>query len=344
MIEKVELLKLKLENYKLIERQKKKGEIVLKGYPFWLTIDPSNICNLKCPFCPTGQRRGTRKPRLLKFEEFKKIIDILGKYLIHIDLCNWGEPLMNNEIYDMILYAKKFFIDIKLDTNVTLIDEDKAIKLVNSGIDKVILSIDGASKETYPVYRVGGDFKKVIKNVKILVEAKKQLKKDKPFLEWQFLVFKHNEDEIEKAKKLAFVLGVDMISFGTPYCQDIDWVSTKKEFSGKYYEIDNKEVKFKKTNNLCNWLWDAITINSDTSISPCCSVEDSKDDFFLKFPESNFLEKVWNSEKYIEARKHILKENRNVIKNSSNVCLRCDHIGLSNHMDVEFLVKRIENV
>jgi len=341
---KSELLNKRIENYYLVEKEKKERRVELHGYPYWLTIDPTNFCNLRCLFCPTGQRRMSRPQCKMTFEQFKIIIDKLGMYLIHIDLCNWGEPFLNEEIFDMVLYAKRFLIHIKIDTNFTIFDEEKAEKLLNSGLDKIILSIDGASRETYPVYRVGGDFDKVIKNIKILVKKREEMKKNKPFIEWQFLVFRHNEHEIEKARKLAEELGVDTIGFTAPYVRRLNWLSTLEPFRSKHYEIKDGRIEFKKNKReiICNWLWDGITINSDTSISPCCSVEDAKDDFFSKFPENESIFSIWNSKKYIEARKHVLEERDILHPDSKNICLRCDHIGWSNHMDVGFLVEKMK--
>ena len=96
----------KVDNFIHIEKQKSNCDEYVLGYPYWLTIDPTNFCTLKCPFCPTGQGRNSRTRAMLSLDNFKKIIDELGPYLIHIDFCNWGEPLLNKQIYDNILRAK----------------------------------------------------------------------------------------------------------------------------------------------------------------------------------------------------------------------------------------------
>ncbi|MFC2061733.1 radical SAM/SPASM domain-containing protein [Elusimicrobiota bacterium] len=337
------IIRKKIDNYYLIERQKKNRDIILDGFPYWLTMDPTNFCNLKCPLCPTGQERNCRPKKKLDEEAFKNIIDILGPYLIHMDFCNWGEPLLNEKIYDMVKYAKKYNIHIKLDTNINILSEINAQQLIESGLDKIILSVDGASQESYQKYRRGGDFNKVLNNIKLLVENKKKAGKDSPVITWQFLVFKHNEHEIEKAKKIAYVLGVDEITFTPPYAGSLEWLTDLEPYRSEHYVVNGDKVEFKKTESdrLCNWLWDGITINSDDSISACCSVEEAKDDFWEAFPEKDFSE-IWNSEKFVEARKHVVNDKDIVIENSDNICLRCDHIGLSNHRDIEALVKELE--
>lgn len=335
-------IKLKRENFAIIEKQKKNKAIVLSGYPYWLTIDPTNYCNLRCPFCPTGRRSGTRPQAKLGRWGFKKIIDSLGPYLIHIDFCNWGEPLMNENVCEMIYYAKKFGIDTKLDTNLNIFDKQIVENIVKSGLDKIIVSIDGASQKTYQKYRVGGDFDKVMRNLERLISTKKQLKSKKPFVEWQFLVFRHNQHEIEAAKKIAADLGVDAINFTPPYAGNPEWLTTLKSYRSEFYETNGDEVKFKKQSGkkICNWLWDGLAVNSNGSISACCSVEDAADDFFGEFPENKF-NKMWNSDLYTAARRRIANADPADSK-SGNRCIRCDHWGWSNHMDVEHILDKMK--
>ena len=279
----------------------------------------------------------------MPFEMFKKIVDEIGVFLIHIDFCNWGEPLLNEEIFHMIKYAKNFCIHAKLDTNFNICDDKRAENLINSGLDKIILSIDGASQQTYEKYRRGGDFERVLKNVQLLVKKREESNGKKPEIEWQFLVFRHNEHEIEKAKEMAHNMGVDDINFTPPYVGSIEWLASIEPFRSKYYEISGEKMEFKKSGReeICNWLWDGITINSNGSISPCCSVEDAKDDFFSTFPDKSFDE-IWNSERFIDARKHVVNDKDRRMENSDNICFRCDHIGWSNHMNVKWMVEKIE--
>lgn len=333
-------LEKKRKNFFLAEAHKKNKDIKLASFPYWLAIDPSSVCNLECPFCPTGQRRGTRPEKLLPFETFQRVMDALGEYLIHIDLCNWGEPLMNPDIFRMIKYAKKYGIHIKIDTNATLLDKDAAQKIVRSGLDKIILSIDGASDETYPVYRKGGEFNKVYENVKNLVKEKSSQSSPFPVIEWQFLVFKHNQNEMEEARRLAQEAGVDEINFTPPYAGDPEWLSDIEPFGGKHYDVEEESVCFRNQpeDMLCNWLWDGVAVNSDGSVSPCCSVEEAREDFSGEFPDN--FEEFWNGSLFLEARRRVI-EGTPLDPEASNVCVRCDHWGWSNHMDPGFILQEM---
>jgi MoaA/NifB/PqqE/SkfB family radical SAM enzyme len=130
----------------------------------------------------------------MPFDDFKKIIDELGEYLYKIDLHNWGEPLLNEEIYKMICYAHKHDIKVDLSTNLNFFNKIKARKLVESGLDCLIISLSGISQESYQKYHIGGKFNKVIEGTIKIIEIKKVLHISTPFLIWRFLVMKHNED------------------------------------------------------------------------------------------------------------------------------------------------------
>ncbi|MDD5021095.1 MAG: radical SAM protein [Endomicrobiaceae bacterium] len=325
-------LKLKEWNYKLIEWQKKNKKTVLFGYPYWLTVDPTNLCNLECRFCPTGQKRENSRPKeIMAMDRFKSIMNKIGRYLLYVEFCNWGEPLLNNNTTEMISIAKKYgartFLSSNLNINMT---QEYAEKLIQSGLDRMTISLDGASQESYEIYRKNGKFDLVLSNIKLLAEAKRKLNSKTPHLHWQFLVFKHNEHEIEKARKMAVESGVNDIGFTAPFCAQ-DWVSTIDEYNNYIVRDNDKAVSFKHAElKLCNWLWDAITINADGSISPCCSVEDKKDDFEIFSWWKPFL-MIWNSKNYRIARQYVA----NKVKGSKeNICTKCDHIGASNHRDI----------
>ncbi|MDD4909394.1 MAG: radical SAM protein [Candidatus Omnitrophica bacterium] len=323
----------KLYNFILIENEKARRKEVVSGYPYWLVIDPSNICNLKCPFCPTGQGRGSREKGVFPIERFEGIIDKLGKYLIHIDFVNWGEPLLNKQVFEMIKTAKKYRVDTKMDSNFTFFNEETAGRMIESGLDKVIVSLDGLSQETYSKYRVGGDFEAVMAGLKALLRKKKEMNSHTPYVSWQFLVFRHNEHEIERARALAEELGVDHIGISKAFIGDKDWFPTRKEYSNYIVDPEDgvsgsgktQEYFVSPQDKLCNWPWETFVVNVNGSVSPCCSVEDEKDDFGNIFLQP--FEEIWNNEHYRLSRAFIRDK---VNTNGANICVGCRHLGLIN--------------
>jgi radical SAM protein with 4Fe4S-binding SPASM domain len=232
----------------------------------------------------------------------------------------------------MIKIAKVYKVDTKIDSNLNQFTEEDAEAMILSGLDKLIVSIDGATRETYSKYRINGDFDKVIGNLGLLVRKKREMKMANPFISWQFLVFRHNEHEIEQAKTMAADMGVDGIGITKAFIGDKDWLPSNEEYS--YYkkgEIGGREHTsnyFKPFGEkFCNWPWEAIVVNPNGSVSPCCSVEDEAGDFGNIF-NSPFRD-IWNNSNYKEARSFI-KNKLMPEGKRENICLSCRHSGLTN--------------
>lgn len=309
-------------NWKILKR------IKLKTYPVSLTICPGDICNLSCELCPVGLKQEGRKKGFMKFENFKKIIDELGEYLYEVYLYNWGEPLLNKEIFKMIRYAKRYNIKVTISSNLMVFDGSISKELIDSGLDVLVVSLHGASNDSISRYQRGGNFKKAYSNMKNLIRIRESFKKKKPLIQWKFIVNRHNESEIENAKKLFKESGVDEISFedmlpnmGTYVLRSeeecfkelLQWNPKNDEYS--IFDYKTKKKKFHTSS--CNWLWLMSAINWDGSVSPCCSIWFEKFDFgnCLK---SSFMD-VWNNENYQNARKIILEQKINKF----NICEVC---------------------
>jgi len=309
------------------------GRLEPAGYPSILMVEPTNLCNLKCELCPTGQ--GTlRAPRgSMKLANFKKIIDECGPYLLNLTLWNWGEPFLNRRVYDMIEYAKKRRIFVRVSTNGHLLKDSKNIeRVVRSGMDELIFSLDGASRETFMKYRKSGDFEAVMDNLKKLVETKRRMKSRTPFIEIQFIVMRHNEHEIGKIRKLARDMGVDALKLKTV---NLDMESAgHEEKNAKYLPKEWKYSRYSKNLNRkdaiprgCTRLWMSSVVNWDGSVSPCCYDPHRIFDMGNMFSEGG-LGRVWNSEKYNALRRAVRKNKQAIV-----MCRQCP--GRLTGLDVE---------
>ncbi|MCR4662880.1 MAG: radical SAM protein [Endomicrobiaceae bacterium] len=315
---------LKNINYTIVNWQMQKGHTFLFGKPYFMVLDTISYCNLECNCCPTGRKLNTRAKTIMSLEQVSKILDYFGNYLKEIVLFNWGEPLLNPNITEVIKEIKKNDIFVTLSTNLNVnIDEQKANELISSGLDRLICSIDGTSQETYEKYRKKGDFDKAFNNLKLLINTKRNLKSKTPFIEWQFLVFKHNEHEIEQAEKLAKEIRVDNLNLRAPWCPP-EMVSTIDKYNN--YIMNKDKQEYKPVDKYCNWLWNAIVINANGSVSPCCSVENENEDFGNIFDTPFY--KLWNNKNFRQARKFNITRKKT---NFSNRCTVCEHIGTVNH-------------
>ena len=191
----------------------------VKGYPYILKIESTNICNLRCPFCLDRDRDAFKEGRgfgRMTLEQFKRIVDTLGPYTLRINLYGSGEPVLFPEIYDMIAYAASKNIGVAISANLSSFDPKNVDRLLTCGLEHLIISCHGATEKSYLKYNVGGNFEKVMKNMRLIVRRRKELKQRTPFIDWQFLLFSHNEHEVPLARKLAKEIGVDIIRFILP--------------------------------------------------------------------------------------------------------------------------------
>lgn len=298
---------------------------VLTAFPFEVIIDPINICNLHCPLCPTGQGKNTRPLGRMNFEQFRHIIDQLFYYLYKIRLYNWGEPFLHKDIYKMIEYTAKKNISVEISTNLNAFKPEDADRLVQSGLELLVVSLDGADQETYSHYRIGGNFERVIENISAIVEAKKKAGSRFPVVEVQFLIMKHNENKIDAIKDLTERLGVDRLRLGPVTInwrnrEDHSWLPSNDQMSR--YDFLRSYDKIYARRKLCEWLWRSAVINWDGSILPCCVFEGPKAEFG-SLSENTFAE-IWNNSCYQRARA-VFTANRN-ITGKMNICQRCKKI------------------
>ncbi len=287
-----------------IYRQFLRGDTKLKGYPIEVIVDPINVCGLKCPLCVTGQRENKRSFGKMEFEEFKRIVDELATWLYKLRFYSWGEPLLHDDIYRMIAYTNEQNMGTELSSNLQTLGPGKARDLIESGLELLVVSLDGASEESYSKYRRGGDFEKVVENVRELTSTRNSMNTRYPIVEIQFLVMKHNENEIDAIKKLAGQLDVERVRLAPVIVnvRDPEQVATWLPVDEKWsrYNRGSLEDKIFGSRKRCAWLWRSAVINWDSTVSPCCVFEGPKTD--LGSLKENSFSDIWNNEQYQAAR------------------------------------------
>ena len=213
-------LLLKIANLLIAKAQYQERHDQLISFPYALFIDPANGCPLHCPGCLHNsvfqQKIHPDWPNgFLSETVYSHFMRCYGPYATHAMFYNWGEPLLNRQTPQLIRVAKSYMLQTSLSSNLSL--EFDAEDLVSSGLDYMVLSIDGLTDDTYNKYRRGGRLRFVLENVHRLVAAKKKLGMATPVLSWQFLLFEHNRHEVPAVKKLAREMGVNEIHFAMPY-------------------------------------------------------------------------------------------------------------------------------
>jgi radical SAM protein with 4Fe4S-binding SPASM domain len=296
------------------------GKPVQWGYPVSISFEPTTSCNLRCPECPSGLRAFTRPTGMLENQFFRQTIDEMHKELLYLIFYFQGEPYLNPAFLDMVQYAASRKIYTATSTNAHYLTDENARKTVESGLDRLIISIDGTTQEVYEQYRVGGRLDKVLAGAKNIVKWKKTLKSSKPFVVFQFLVVKPNEHQIEDVKQLAKEVGVDDVWFKTAQIYDYEkdpnqLITTIDKYSRYKKKGDVYEPKNKLANH-CWKLWHANVITWDGLVVPCCFDKDAQHQLG-NLKEMSFRE-TWNNESYKMFRKQLMNSRKNI-----DICSNC---------------------
>ncbi len=291
------------------------------GLPVSISFEPTTSCNLRCPECPSGLRAFTRPTGMLQKDFFRQTIDEIHKELLYLIFYFQGEPYLNTGFLEMVKYASDKGIYTATSTNAHYLNDEAARKTVESGLDRLIISIDGTTQETYKQYRVGGNIDKVIEGARNIVKWKKELNSKTPFVFFQFLVVKHNEHQIEEIKALAKEIGVDEVRFKSAQVYDyendpnqlipsIDKYSRYKKTSAGVYTPKNKLA------NRCWKLWHANVITWDGLVVPCCFDKDAM--HRLGNLKNESFKAIWHNPNYKQFRSELMMGRKNI-----DICANC---------------------
>lgn len=227
---------------------------IVGDFPIHLDIESTNICNLRCPFCAaTFDKWGSTRRGFMSMELFKKIIDEGAENSLYsIKLSFRGEPLLHPKITDMIRYAKrKGIIDIYFNTNAVLLDNNMIEKLLDAGLFRISISIEGTNKEVYGKYRVGAQFERVLNNIKNLRRLRDRKNSNFPRIRIQTIL----PDELKESFP-------SFVQFWQDIADEVSYLDVRKETPNDKYDIEIAEWA-------CSFLWQRIVILWDGTLLPC---------------------------------------------------------------------------
>ena len=291
------------------------------GYPVSISFEPTTSCNLRCPECPSGLRAFTRPTGMLQKDFFTRTIDEIHRELLYLIFYFQGEPYLNPDFLDMVKYASSKGIYTATSTNAHYLNDAAAKRTIESGLDRLIISIDGTTQDVYKQYRVGGHLDKVIEGAKNIVKWKKELNSKTPFIFFQFLVVKPNEHQIEDIKRLAKEIGVDEVRFKTAQVYDYETdpnnlITTIDKFSRYKKDANGTYVPKNKLANRCWKMQHANVITWDGLVVPCCFDKDAMHQ--LGNLKNQSFKEVWNNDNYKQFRKKLMKSRKNI-----DICANC---------------------
>lgn len=297
----------KIGNIMLAEWEMRQQKSNLRSHPYYYIIDVCNTCNLRCPLCPTGNATIARNQSMLSLEQYKIIFQKVKKYALVVSLYNHGEPILNPDVFSIVEHTRQNRVGTNISSNFNWPHPIDINDFVRSGLDYVTVSLDGVTQESYQQYRVRGEIAEVFDNMKRLLAAKRALRSKKPFVEWQFVVFKHNEHEIDAARRLAAELRPDLLRFVSPGVppEDMHNVRLQEKWmpdNPLYWERNPKVVEERGYlfDQNCYYLYRSMFIYPDGGVTPCCFAHDDRQDFGNLY--TNSVAEIWNNKKYRSSR------------------------------------------
>lgn len=284
--------------------------------PIGVNIEFVRGCNLKCPLCQLQENNFEDnygdKNGIMNMNTFERIVELLPKSIATFGLYNYGEPLLDKNLFEKIkiLKDKREDILVGMDTNLSL-DFDP-FKMVNSGIDYIQVAFDGYSQETYSKYRKNGNFEKVISNISRIKAVKRMLNINTPEIIAKTILFKYLVINKDFIYNLALGSGADKHDFVSAEfnsnCNEKidDWIPEEQKYT-HYDIIKSKETNNKKyigeveKNNCCmRMIAPILVIDYLGNVYPCCALV--RKDFNMGNININSFEEIWNSKKFVDFR------------------------------------------
>ena len=306
-------------------------KVIHWGNPVSLSIEPTNSCNLHCPECPSGQHILTREKGFITEDLFRRIISQLNKSIFYLTFYFQGEPYLHPGFTRMIKIARSGNIFVSTSTNGHYLGTENARSTVDSGLNKLIVSLDGTDQESYSSYRAGGSFEKVTEGIREVIRQKKKAGSSKPCVILQFLVLKTNEHQVREIKALGKRLGVDAVEIKKAQFYDFEngnplmpvnpeysrYAATETVSGEKHYRIRNNMP------NHCFRMWSSCVITWDGWVVPCCFDKDAT--YRMGNINVEPFEQIWRNEKYRDFRRKLLHKRKSI-----DICTNCtEGTGLS---------------
>lgn len=296
------------------------GHTVHWGLPISLSIEPTTACNLGCPECPSGLKMFSRPTGNIDSGDFRSWIDQVSRYAIHLNFYFQGEPFIHRDFLIMVSHAHSRGMFTSTSTNAHFLTDEVARKTVQSGLSRLIISIDGTTQEVYEQYRVHGKLDQVLRGAQAIIRAKRELNSAYPQVIFQFLVVRPNEHQVADILRLGSEMGADEVRLKTAqvydYRQGNPLIPTQEKYS-RYMRLKDGTYRVKnRLDNHCWRMWSGCVITWNGKVVPCCFDKDAT--HVLGDLSEQSLSTIWNGEQYRAFRGAVF-ESRGKI----DICANC---------------------
>ncbi len=291
--------------------------------PTHVSVEPTNVCNARCPVCETGNGSLGRRAGLLDTAHLRKLVDEIAPYTTTLMYYFMGEPFLNKNAYDQIRYARQQGLWVETCTNGDFVDAEG---IVYSDINQISFQIGGMCQETHGIYRVRSDLEKARTNLYALLEARRKVPDSNVRVDVGFIVMRHNEHEVPAFLRWAEEIGVDTANVVDPCVRNVVEGHAMLPKDRRYWFYDEEAFERgvlqpkKVPDNECLWIWNSAMINWDGTVVPCCRDPRGMHPFGNAFETS--LAAVWNDEPIRDFRRAILTGQKAV-----DICRLCSSYG-----------------
>lgn len=303
------------------------GIVRVRHLPTFVSIEPANYCQLRCPECPVGQGHAKRPAQRMSWEVYERILEEIQASAHTIQFYFQGEPLLHPLLPKMIALARENHLFTTVSTNAQALTQDMAQALVQSGLNRIIVSIDGFTQSTYEAYRVGGSLEKALAGLQYLSQARKD-NHSTICIELQVLRLKTNEEEWQWIQKHYRSLGATRLVFKTAQLYDYtnghplmpsqtQYARYRKDADGHYY-LHRSFLRRHWFNTPCARLWSGCVITTTGEVLPCCY--DKAGDHTLGSIITTPLATLWHSTQANSFRHKVLHHSQHI-----PICRECNH-------------------
>ena len=295
------------------------GIVRVRHLPTFVSVEPANFCQLHCPECPVGKRENASK-KVLTITDFKRLLEQVKGTVHTMQFFFQGEPLLNKDLPQMIQLAHEAGLFTIVSTNALAVTPLLAKQLMQSGLNRIIVSIDGLSEESYGAYRVGGSLHKAMEGLIALRHAK-NMTGSRTHIELQMLRLRTNENEWSTISQRYRKMGADSLTLKTAQLYDYQHghplMPTDEKYSRYIKRKDGLYHLKRKPGRSCHRLWTGCVITVNGDVLPCCYDKTGQYSFGNIFTSS--LSDIYHSDKANRFRKSILRK-----RSSLSICSNCE--------------------
>lgn len=246
----------------------------VRTMPESLSVEPASVCNLQCPECTLGGGRLQRPGLLMDINTFDNALQPLTPWLVSCQFFLQGEPTLNPNLCQMISTAHRHRIFTTVSTNGQTLTPKLCSNLVTSGLDRLIISVDGTTQDVYEKYRVGGRLQAVINGISNMAEARHELGRHNPELTVQFIIFRHNEHQISQIKRLARQWGADHVVLKTAQIENqihaVEMLPQNPKYSRYRMNADGTISTKRQFSTNCFRLRSTMVVTANGDVAACC--------------------------------------------------------------------------